>query len=562
MPDAPQLQMWLTWCELTKGPRGTLDEFRTLVGKYQPSAIFIACAKLSIGLNYGPDAEIAANESVTARWIPILFPSSLVPLVRAYAAQGRAIFFQGQLRMLVTAAMRLNAAPESPAFGENNEFGELLLRAGEMLYKPYGRLEDDLDEKANLIATFLPIYELGLPTDPIMLFLRFYIFLTINIPRLPDSVRTFDVSALFEEQFGFSLKLYCEFILAFINHGMIERNKKPDEGPIDGAVRLSWFQKTNLAEETIIKMFNTVCFDLTDLPDTRASVGYADFEFLRDHPYFKHNEELYCLDYEYAVSKLESGALWRVLNNLDAKKKEPYLGFWGNVFEDYVAWLFETYADPSLSKAYPSPMYQHVKNKSICDLVVICGSTAVLIEAKLGTCRTDIRYAGDYKTMRKYLEGKLVSGTDRPVGVAQLLTAVRTLVGLAEGSRPVWMSGIKKLMPVILTKDEIGSSWVVNSYLNTRFADQLKDEDHVGYEVSPLVSLNVSCLERCAHALKHVPFSEVLEDRIKNDEKLGMPFDAASSFVPTGTARNVYKHLEILKAISEELIVDFGMREE
>jgi hypothetical protein len=140
MADAPQLQMWLTWCELTKGPRGTLEEFRTLLGKYPPSAIFIACAKLSIGLNYGPEAEIAANETVTVRWIPILFPSSLVPLVSAYAAQGRAIFFQGQLRMLVTEAMRLNAAPESSASGENNEFGELLLRAGEMLYKPTSRL--------------------------------------------------------------------------------------------------------------------------------------------------------------------------------------------------------------------------------------------------------------------------------------------------------------------------------------------------------------------------------------------------------------------------------------
>jgi len=57
---------------------------------------------------------------------------------------------------------------------------------------------------------------------------------------------------------------------------------------------------------------------------------------------------LYCIDYEYAVLKLESGALWRVLRKQPEKKKKCYLGFSGNVFEDDVAWLFETYANPTL----------------------------------------------------------------------------------------------------------------------------------------------------------------------------------------------------------------------
>jgi hypothetical protein len=250
------------------------------------------------------------------------------------------------------------------------------------------------------------------------------------------------------------------------------------------------------------------------------------------------------------------------LRNLDSKKKGAYLGFWGNVFEDYVAWLFEIYADPKLNEVSPSPMYLHEKNKPICDLVVVCGSTAILIEAKLATCRTDVRYAGDYKTMRKYLEEKLVVGSDRPAGVAQLLTAIRCLTGLPQSSQPTWMHGITRFMPVILTKDEIGSSWVVNSYLNTRFTSQLKSEDHRGYEVAPLVSLSVSTLERCLHALRVHGFSEILEDRIASDEQLGAPFDAVSSFIRHGTPRNVFKHLEIMTAISNEIIVDFGLREE
>jgi len=107
---------------------------------------------------------------------------------------------------------------------------------------------------ANLIAEFLPTYEIDSITDPIMLFLRFYIFLTVIIPRLPANLKTFDVDALFEEQFGFPLKLYCQFIFSFIIHARTERNEKPAGTPIDGALRPSWFQKTRIPQDQVSKM--------------------------------------------------------------------------------------------------------------------------------------------------------------------------------------------------------------------------------------------------------------------------------------------------------------------
>ena len=278
------------------------------------------------------------------------------------------------------------AHEEDSTFVPGAALGGLLLASGELLYKPHIQLSDDLDVMANLIADFLPIYEIGSITEPLMLFLRFYIFLTIIIPQLPANLKTFEVEALFEQQFGFSLKRYYQFIFSFIIHAIIERNDKPAGTPIDGALRTSWFQKTAIPPEQVSQVFDTVCFQLADLPDTKPPIGYGDFEFLRDHPYFKHDDGVYCLDYEYAVAKLESGALWRILKALESKKHMPYLGFWGNVFEYYVAWLFDIYANKTLNKFHPSPTYAHDKNRPICDAIVICGSTAVLIEAKLATC--------------------------------------------------------------------------------------------------------------------------------------------------------------------------------
>jgi hypothetical protein len=420
--------------------------------------------------NYGPDADTAADEEMTSKWIPILFPPGLVSRVETFASQDRAIFFQGQLRYLAGEVLRLEQAhAEDSTFVADAALGGLLLAAGELLYKPHVKLSDDLDVMANLVAEFLPTYEIGSITQPLMLFLRFYIFLTVIIPQLPDNLRTFDVSVQFERCFGFPLKRYYQFVFCFILHSMMERNQKLVGSPLDGALRTSWFQKATVPQEQVSQMFDTVSFSLADLPDAKPPIGYGDFEFLRDRPYFKHDGAMYCLDYEYAVAKVESGALWRVLRGLNSGERVSYLGFWGNVFEKYVAWLFDTYANKRLNVFYPSPMYEDKKNRPICDAIVICGPVAVLVEAKLATCSAAVRYSGDYQQFRKYLEDRLVTGTDRSVGVSQLVSAIESLTTFPPEALPPFLRPVRKFVPLIITKDEIGSSWVTNSYLNARF---------------------------------------------------------------------------------------------
>lgn len=471
------MRTWVTWHEVTDTPRGSLDEFRTELCKYSRSSVLKACSRLSVLFDYGPDGETAADPKVTAHWIPILFPPRLVPRLLAYAQQERVIFFEAQLRFLAVEVIRLEpAAGEDIPVVANNALGELLLRAGELLYFEHEKPTDPMDVMANLIVQFLPIYEIDSPTDPSMLLLRFYIFLTVNIPRLHDRLRTFDISQLFQNYFGFPLKTYCEFLLCLFMHAMMQREKKTVAAAMESEIRVSTFQNTRVPGDLLNKMFETVSFSLDMLSELRAPVGYADFDFLRDQPYFSDEEALYCLDYEFAAGKLESGVLWRILRRLDEPKRDPYLSFWGNVFEDYVAWLFQTYASKEKNSFYDSPKYQNRDALPICDAIVICDSTAILIEAKLATCSTKIRYSGDYKKMRKFLEDRLVTGTNRAVGVAQLLTAIENITTLPQTELPEWLRGIRKFVPLIITKDDIGSSWMVTRYLNTRFREQAEEE--------------------------------------------------------------------------------------
>ena len=548
----------MPWSELTGGPRGTVEEFRDILRRYPRSSLLRACARLSVLFNYGPDADTTASDEATAKWAPLLFQAALLDRIGKLGARRRVIFFQAQLRSLASEVIRLNPfGGEDLAPVPDGMLGELMLRAGELLYQQHPKPTDELDEQANLISQFLPIYEMDSPTEAFIAFLRFYIFLTINIPRLPEELKTFDVAALFEKQFGFPLDTYAHFIFCFGMHAMIQRGKKSIEAAVDSGIRIETFRNMKLTPDTINRMFETVSFSLDTLSAQKLPTGYADFEFLRDHPYFLQNGEIFCLDYEFAMGKLESGVLWRVMKGLEQYQKEPYLSFWGNVFEDYVSWPFETYSSSSLNMIYPAPTYADDPMQQVCDAIVVCGSTAILIEAKLATVRADIRYSGDYKKMRAFLEDRLVCGTTRRVGVTQLVHALDRITSVPPLALPPWLAGVRKFIPVIVTKDDIGSSWVVNAYLNKRFRQEAKR--HKKYTITPLVSLSVSTLQRLMKTLKELPLAEILEGRMQEDKKLTRPFEAASKYAQSGVPGRLSVHMEILHELMERMTADFGL---
>jgi hypothetical protein len=565
MATQAKLRLWVPWYEFASTTRGTLDEFRDVLRKFRPSSLLIACARLSVAFNFGTDGGTAAEFERTKKWIPDLFPPKYVSRALRYVELERILFFQAQLRYLAAEVVRLDPAPsESLPPAENNDLGELLLRAGELLYAPHPILTDRLDKMADLLARFLPVYEIDTPTDPFLPLIRFYIFLTVNIPRMQDRGRKFNVAAEFEKLFNIPLKTYCQFVFSFVMHAVNERETRPPNALIDAGIRVSWFNRTSVPTDLIEKIFKTVCFTLDMLPPKNMPAGYGDFDFLKDNPYFRYDDVLYCLDYDFALGKLESGAVWRVLRSLPVADQNPYLSFWGYVFEDHVAWILETYASKKYNTIYPSPRYENDPQEEICDVIVVCGRTAILIEAKLGTCPTKTRHSGDYTKMRKYLEERLVVGTNNPAAIAQLHKAIEKITTAVPYSLPPWLRGIRKFIPVVMTRDEIGSCWSINSYLDARFEEMVKVNRKAAkaYTITPLVSMSVSTLERCVRKLKDMSFSVILEDRIKSDRDLGRPFEAASKYVHRGTARNMSEHLKILHELNEEIINDFGMVDE
>jgi hypothetical protein len=200
------------------------------------------------------------------------------------------------------------------------------------------------------------------------------------------------------------------------------------------------------------------------------------------------------------------------------------------------------------------------KSRNFAEADVMCGTTAVLIEAKLGTCAADVRYSGDYVRFTKFLEDKLVIGTNRPVGVSQLVKAINAITTMPKENLPGWQHGAKKFIPLILTKDDIGSSWMTTAYLNARFKQLLGMEMINTGAVTHLLGMSVATLERAVYALTETALSDILEDRIKEDPQLGRPFEAASTHIHHGMPRRMSKHIEILHVLAQELERDFQLK--
>ena len=555
------MKSWLNWGEVSGNP-GTVEELRALLGKYSPASVLIACSQISVRLNYGPEGKTTPNKELTAKYIPFLFPPGLVPRVRKAHELDRVIFFQGQLRAIAAEVTRLPPMPdESLPVIENHELGELMLRAAELLMAVHPKPTDPWDALANLAVQWIPFYELDSPTDPFTQLMRIYIMLTVNIPRLAAKwPLPFDVASEFERVFRFPLKLYINFMFLMMMHASIQRDELQLKNQVVNPLGPLWLASTNLTSETIHQVMATVSFDLAKMKLPGKPHGYADFTFLRANPYFSHESNYFCLDYDFGFNKLESGVLYGVLDNLPKELKDPYLSFWGPIFEDYLAWLFETYASAKHNTYYPSPMYTN--GNQICDAIVICGTTAVLIEAKIATCDIKTKYSGDYKLMKSYLETKLVGTREKRKGVTQLLTAVEAIVKGPKDVLLPYLAKVNKIIPLIVTKDEVGSSYIINTYLDKRFDEQINRKEYRSCTITPLVVMSVGTMERAMSSLAKMSLGAVLEDRIKANRELSRPFEAASKYVHKGTARNMPEHMKLMSGALNQVVKDFGIKED
>ena len=127
---------------------------------------------------------------------------------------------------------------------------------------------------------------------------------------------------------------------------------------------------------------------------------------------------------------------------------------------------------------------------------------------------------------------------------------------------PKRRAAIKRKKPIRPKgKFKAHGSNALKTYLKARFQEKRVGRRNKKCKVTPLVSMNIATLERACSAMQKMAFSDIMEDRIREDRNLGRPFEAASTFVPRGTPRNFHAYIEIMKELGERMRIDFGMYE-
>ena len=217
---------------------------------------------------------------------------------------------------------------------------------------------------------------------------------------------------------------------------------------------------------------------------------------------------------------------------LDHRSRSSLHSAWGKGFERYSNWLLSESTDGHTNVLLESPTYIETSNQ-VTDAIVLCGDKAVFIECKTAMMRSETKYGGQATRLAAEIYKKFVESNERPQGVKQLALAISTVFN-KDTPRPVKglnVGAIRKVYPLILTKDSIGGSIGLSKYLRKFFKPEIR-ANLLSVQVMPLFCLSIDHFEELAEVLEKNSLSDLLYGWWHNDRTLGSNFPLASG---TGT---------------------------
>jgi hypothetical protein len=237
---------------------------------------------------------------------------------------------------------------------------------------------------------------------------------------------------------------------------------------------------------------------------------------------------MWATDVLFVFEKLETGAFWRVHNAINSPTERQTLhSLWGKAFERYLQWLLRS-CSSGLNTFHFSPIYEDT-GEEICDAIAICGDEAALLEFKGNTFSAKAKYSGDPKLLKSEIDRKLVGTDDDRKGVLQLAAAVRNLLGKGHqrSVKGIDLSRVRKVFPVLITRDDIGATLLLNKYLAGEFRNNINKKALRSGIVTPLFCLSADEIEQVSAYLASAKLTAILESRYAGDRSMQLPFNAA-----------------------------------
>jgi len=261
----------------------------------------------------------------------------------------------------------------------------------------------------------------------------------------------------------------------------------------------------------------------------RRDFGPTDFTWFRDRPLVQAGERSFPLDAAFLAEKVDSGVFWTLHNSYKSNQQKQRLHqFFGLVFQKYVNDLLGVTASTEKNMVVRSPHFATDGNEA-CDAIVLCGSSAILLEYKGATFTAEAKYGGVPEKLADEIEEKLKNGQ-------QLATAIIRLFGreTRDCCREVDLSAVRTVYPLLVTRDDVGSALVMNRYLAWRFRQAFNRSMVKPRVVTPLFCMSVDALEKIAPYLGKVKLSDILDARYQGDKALNSTFVAVPNAAVEG----------------------------
>ncbi len=444
-------------------------------------------------------------------------------------ANGDVVFHRHQLLFLMQEVIKHcpDLAPLKRDSVRMEDLGQIFLMANDQLFDPAQPSDSPHGELLRLILDFLPISEANLFTNALLKMGRSHLMVTKFAEARRGQPGFFDIPLLFQEATGVRFTTF-EALMAGVFTRLVNVEQATRD-PREFGIPLAYFDKLPLEAREISAFFRLIA---TTPEEYAASLQATkprpnDFRVIRDKPLVQIGDHCFPLDAHSGLEKFETGVYWSIFGYLSEEQKKAFPSFWGEVFEDYVLWLLAESCDGKLNRLIKNPKYAHDEQQEVCDAIVVCGHTAIFIEVKGNTITSEGKYGSDVDKLRNEIEKKYAGTEENRKGVRQLAAAIHNTCSheKANAIQSVDLKSISTVIPLLVTRDDIGGYFGVNAYLNARFKEVI---GRVRYQkaITPCVCICSDTLEKLTPYLSDTSLADILSSRIRNDKSLRAPFFA------------------------------------
>lgn len=525
---AVQIGVYFTYEEVN-GSRSTIEEFRTKLSELSRDSVVYMCSAINCVLHKSGNPDIETHD----RLLGEAFPTSVLNLFRELRRNSdapRLAFHRRQLLYTIKEAIL-----RCPVIGRDARtmpywggLGRVLLMASDHLHfgLPVGFYSENdvLTSMAEMVST--AEYS-GRESTVLTGIARSTLLLSTIAERLRSRPEYVDVATLFEKGSGIPLQLYQTLAMAVLSKYLTLDWERFSHDPNAFFVGEEWFKTADfqhLAEA--LKFLDGVSSSIEDLKNeiTARNLGRDDYTAMRSRPLLLNAGRKYPFDTVFLIDKLEMGPFWIASRTTSGKDTDRLHSFWGLLFEEYINWLLESSISPATNELHPSPSFS--TGEQICDSLIVCGESLVLIESKGGIFRGSAKYAGDPCTLHEEIDKQFV-GTDRKrKGASQLAHSIRRLFEKTshENIPDVDMSRIRKIFPLLVIRDDIADAPLLSHYLYLKFRQLAPRKNIRPRIVTPLFCMSASDFELISAYLSDVALSDLLEIKYRRDPQMLAPF--------------------------------------